>query len=108
MSQQSDMAEVVYRQLSAKPISTAHLVRELRQRWGSEHGVGSVHGFIREVATCLLEHDDVEVGNMVAGRFVPWTLEPWDASNKIDAELMAMDGFLDDEDRYVFRRTRAA
>jgi hypothetical protein len=108
MSQQSDMADVVYRQLSTEPVSAAHLVRELRQRWGSEHGVGSVHGFVREVATCLLEHEDVEVGDIAAGRFVSWTLAPWEAEEKIDAELMAMDSFLEDEDRYVFRRRRAA
>jgi hypothetical protein len=108
MSQQSDMADTVYRRLSSQPVAAAHLVRELRSRWGAEHGVGSVHGFVREVATCLLRHDDVEVGDVTAGRFIPWELAPWDAEEKMDAELMAMDLFLDDEDKYVFRKRPVA
>jgi hypothetical protein len=108
MSQQSDMADVVYGRLSTEPVSVAHMVRELRTRWGVEHGVGSVHGFVREVVTCLLSHDDVEVGDISAGRFVPWTLELWEADDKIDAELMAMESFLEDEDRYVFRKRAVA
>jgi hypothetical protein len=108
MSQQSDMADDVYHRLSSQPVAAAHLVRELRGRWGVEHGVGSVHGFVREVATCLLHYDDVEVGDVTAGRFVPWPLPSSDADERIDAELMAMDSFLDDEDKYVFRKRPVA
>ena len=98
------MADVVYGRLSAGPVAAAHIVRDLRSRWGVEHGVGSVHGFVREVASCLLHHDDVEVGDWKAGTFVPWKLPSWDADERIDSELMAMDEFLDDETRYVFRK----
>ena len=108
MSQQSDMADDVYNRLSTAPVSAAFLVRDLRQRWSSEHDAGSIHSFVREVATCLLHRDDVEVGDIADGRFVPWKLEPWDASNKIDAELMAMRSFLDDDEKYVFRKRPAA
>jgi hypothetical protein len=108
MSQQSDMADDVYRRLSSQPVAAAHLVRELRSRWGVEHGVGSVHGFVREVATCLLHHDDVEVGDVRDGGFVPRSLPAWDADERIDAELMAMHTFLDDESQYVFRKRPAA
>ena len=108
MSQQSDMADVVYSRLSTEPVSAAHLVRELRSRWGVEHGVGSVHGFVREVATCLLHHEDVEVGDVSGGAFVPWPLQSWDADDKIDADLMAMDTFLEDKSHYVFRKRPAA
>ncbi len=108
MSDQSDMADSVYDRLSSQPVPAAHLVRELRRLWGSDFGVRSVHGFVREVATCLLHHNDVEVGDMTAGRFVPWRLPPWDADERIDAELMAMNSFLDDEDKYVFRKTPMA
>ena len=108
MSQQSDMADDVYRRLSTGPVGAAQLVRELRSQWGAEHGVGSVHGFVREVAACLLHHDDVEVGDVRGGQFVSWSLPAWDADERIDAELMAMDRFLDDESQYVFRRTPAA
>jgi len=108
MSQQSDMADAVYHRLSAAPVAAAHLVRELRSRWGAEHGVGSVHGFVREVATCLLHYEDVQVGDVTTGKYVPWQLAPWEADERIDAELMAMDLFLEDEDRYVFRKKPVA
>lgn len=104
MSQQSDMAETVYSRLSKGPVSMAHLVRELRGRWGAEHGVLSVHGFVREVATCLLQHEDVEVGVLSEGRFLDWRLHPWEADEKIDRELMSMVAFLEDDNRYVFRK----
>jgi hypothetical protein len=94
MSQQSDMADAVYSRLSTSPVAAAQLVRELRSRWGAEHGVGSVHGFVREVATDLLHHDDVEVGDLRGGQFVSWLLPAWDADERIDAELMAWTGFL--------------
>ena len=108
MSQQSDMADDVYGRLSTAPVSAASLVRELRRRWGVEHGVAEVHCFVREVIGCLLRHEDVEVGEMTAGRFVSWNLEPWDADDRIDAELMAVDVFLDDEGKYVFQKRPAA
>ena len=108
MSQQSDMADDVYSRLSAGPVAAAHLVRDLRSRWGVEHGIGSVHGFVREVATCLLHRDDVEVGDVRDGSFIPWSLPQWDADEKIDAELRAMNTFLDDESQYVFRKRPAA
>jgi hypothetical protein len=108
MSQQSDMADAVYARLSSGPVAAAQLVRELRSRWGPEHGVGSVHGFVREVVTCLLHHDDVEIGDISGGQFEPWLLPPWDADERIEEELMAMDGFLDDESHYVFRKRAMA
>jgi len=104
MSQQSDMADDVRERLRSAPFPLACLVRELRAKWGAEHGVLSVHGFVREVANCLLDHADVEVGDLQEGRFVPWHLEPWDADERIDRELMAMTTFLDDEARYMFRQ----
>jgi hypothetical protein len=104
MSQQSDTADDVWVRLRGAPFPLACLVRELRVKWGAEHGVPSVHGFVREVATCLLHRDDVEVGDLEAGRFVPWQLEPWDADERIDRELMEMSAFLEDETRYIFRK----
>ena len=104
MSEQSDTADLVCERLRSAPFPLACLVRELRAKWGDEHGVLAVHGFVREVATCLLHRDDVEVGDLHKGRFVPWQTEPWHADEKIDTELMAMTAFLDDEARYVFRK----
>ena len=103
MSQQSDMADAVYKRLQEGPVSAATLVRDLRKRWGAEFRASSVHGFVREVATCLLHRDDIEVGHIEEGRFIAWNLEPWDADRRIDKEFIAMDHFLDDETQYVFR-----
>lgn len=104
MSQQSDMADSVYTRLNEGPVPTSHLVRELRDRWGPDHGVSAVHGLLREVATCLLWRNDVELGEIKEGRYVSWALEPEDANTKIDEELTSMDAFLADENRYVFRK----
>jgi hypothetical protein len=105
MSQQSDMAEEVYQRLSGGgTVSSACLIRELRARWGNDHGVSSVHSFVREVATCLLHFEDVDIGHVEDGKFVAWTLDPWDADEKFDSALMAMDHFLENETRYVFQR----
>ena len=98
------MADVAYQRVKSAPLPIAHLIRELRAKWGVDFGVSSVHGFIREVAYCLLVHDDVQVGDIAEGRFVPWTLEPSEVEQKIDRDLMSMGAFLDDETRYVFRR----
>jgi len=107
MSQQSDMAERVYHRLAQSDVSAVELVQELRTKWGPAHGVGEVHRFVEEVAACLL-HDDVVVGETCGGQFTSWRLEPWDAHARIAQELLAMDNFLDEKDRYVFRRTRKA
>ncbi len=92
--------------MGERPVVSADLVRELRARWGSDHGVGSVRRFVEEVVACLLHHDDVEVGDMAEGRFTPWSLEPWDAHKKIADELMSMDALFEDQTRYVFRKTQ--
>lgn len=104
MSQQSETANVVFERLESAPFPLACLVRELRAKWGVAHEIPSVHRFVCEVATCLLRRDDVEVGDLEEGKFVPWRIEPYDAEGKIDDELMAMTAFLDDEARYVFRK----
>ena len=108
MSQQSDLADDVYGRLSTAPVSAASLFRKLRRRWSVKHGFAEVHCFVREVIGCLLLHEDVEVGEMTAGRFVSWKLDSCDADDKVDAELMAMDVFLDDEGKYVFQKRPAA
>jgi hypothetical protein len=90
--------------LSDGPVSAAHLVRQLRDRWGVEHGVSAVHGFVREVATCLLWRGDVDLGDFKEGRFVSWSLEPEDADTRVDEELMSVDAFLEDQSRYVFQK----
>jgi len=104
MSQQSDMADAVYSRLSTGPVTVSSLVRELRDRWGPEHGVSAGHGFLAEVATCLLHRDDVEMGDAKEGRLVAWEIDPWDANHRLEEELMALGAFHGDESRFVFRK----
>lgn len=104
MSRQSDMSDEVYARLGRGPVSVATLVRELRDRWGPGHGISEVHFFVAEVGTGLLHFDDVELGSVKEGRFVAWPLDPWDADERLEEELMALDAFLEDEDRYLFRK----
>jgi hypothetical protein len=105
MSQQSDMADRFYDQLAKSDVSVADLVEELRLKWGPEHRVPEVHCFVEEVAASLLR-EDVEIGDILDGRFSAWMLERWDAHAKVAQELLAMDTFLDDKNRYVFYRTQ--
>ena len=104
MSDQSEMAEGVLRRLESGPVPAADLVEEVRKRWGPEHGVSEVHGFVREVATCLLWTCQVEVGELGEGRYSAWPVEPEDADERIELELMAMDAFLVDRAIIVFRK----
>src|SRR4029077_10841585 len=103
MSQQSDMADEVYHRLAHFDVSVSELVQELRRKWGPGRGVGEVHRFVEEVAACLLR-DDVELGDVIDGRFTSWGLEPGDAHFRLQQELLARDSFLDDSDHNVFRR----
>ncbi len=97
MSQQSDMADAIYARLAGGPISAATLVRELRHRWGPDHRIASVHFFIVEAITCLLHHDDVEVGDLTPAGAFSWGLPPEDSSEKIETQLLSMTTWLEDE-----------
>ncbi len=43
---------------------------------------------------------------MTTGRFTPWSIEPWEAHEKIQDDLMSMDSFLEDKTQYVFHRAQ--
>ena len=107
MSQQSDVADAIYHRLSAGPVSVASLVRELRERWGPEHRVSEVHGFLAEVSRCTIGRDGVQLGAVVDGRFVPWQGELCDIDDRFEEEMEAADAFIEDENRYVFVRKEA-
>lgn len=101
------MADAIHQRLSAGPVSVASLVRELRARWGPEHGVSAVHGFIAEVSRCTIGRDGVQIGALVDGRFVPWQGEPCDVDDRFEEEMKSADVFIEDENRYVFAKEEA-
>ncbi len=80
------------------------MIREIREEWGPSHGVVEVHHFVREVGTCLLWGNDVEVGHIEDGQFVAWPVEPEEADERIAEELVPMDQFWEDPTCYVFRQ----
>jgi len=93
----------VYDATAKGPVSLANFVRELRVAWPGEN-VATVHAAACELATGLLHHGDIEVGSLEGKTFVPWSMSRWEAARKIDTELKSMHDFLQDENRYVFRR----
>jgi len=107
MSLEQDPAETAnsgYYAATAKgPVALADVVRDFRGAW-RDQGVEMIHAAACEVATGLLHHGDVEVGEFDGKQFVPWTLSPWAAAERISAEVMPMNDFLQDGRRYVFRR----
>ena len=98
-------ADAVYEETAVGDVPLASVVRQYRDAWG-EQGVASVHAAAREVAACLLHHDDIEVGDCTDKHYSGWQLDPWEADEKISRELTAMADFLIDEQRYIFRRKR--
>lgn len=96
----------VYDDTAKAPVDLASFVRDARQAW-PKADVAVVHAVTLEVATGLLMRSDIEIGSMVDGKFVPWGMSPWQASDKIHQEIGGMAGFLSDPSRYVFRRKTA-
>ncbi len=104
LSLEQDAAGPSYYGATAKgPVALAGIVREFRVAW-PEQGVDWVHASACEVATALLHHGDVEVGDFDGTKFVPWRMPRWVAAEKISAELRPMPDFLEDAHHYVFRR----
>lgn len=104
LSLEQDAAGPSYYGATARgPVSLAGITREFRTAW-PEQSVAVVNGAVCEVATALLHHGDVEVGDFDGDRFVPWPMTSWAAAEKIGAELRAKNEFVEDDRRYVFRR----
>ncbi len=104
MSQQSVLAEYAYTKLTDGPLPVAHLVRLIKNKWKTVASPNGVHLFVSESVSCLLRHEDIEVGDVIAGRYIAWTIDPWDAHEKIEKEICALDDYLEGETRYVFKK----
>lgn len=100
---EQDPASNVFEVSAGAPVTLAHWVKELQTAW-PDADVRVVHGAVHEIAAALLHRGDVEVGERRANQFVPWRMTRWDAEARIHSELMAMKDFLQDENRYVFRK----
>jgi hypothetical protein len=103
MSQQSDLADLVYQRIKLAPVSVASLVDEIRTRWGEGHSIGSVHHFVIEAVYGLLSHQDVDVGDIRGGHFVSWAIESLDAYDRIESTLMPLRTAFEDQHTLVFQ-----
>jgi hypothetical protein len=99
-------AGLIHDELAKAPVALATLVGQFRVAWPGE-GVAAVHSAAMEVAADLLHQGDVQVGDLEAGKFVPWPIKPWAAEEKIRAELLAQPGFYANDRQIVFRRKPA-
>ncbi len=104
MSQQSELADWAYVSLENGPLPASRLVHMVREKWDTVANPSAVHFFVAESLACLLRNDDVEVGNISEGRFVSWTYERCDSTQKIEDELCSLEAYLEDESHYVFRK----
>jgi hypothetical protein len=104
LSLEQDPAGPAYYGATAKgPLTLASVVHDFRVAWHGQKREMINEGAC-EVAMALLHHGDVEVGDLVGGKFIPWELTRWDAAEKIHTEMMAQPNFLEDEQHYIFRR----
>lgn len=108
MSQQSELADYAYAKLDDGQLSAAHLVRLIREKWQALATPESVHFFVSESVRCLMGRVGVEVGDIIDGQFVRWDLELWDADETFESEVCALDTYLEDDTRYVFRKQKPA
>jgi hypothetical protein len=96
------MADLVYGRICSGPVPAALLTNEIRLKWGTQHPAASVNLFVREVASCLLHREDVDVGDVSEAMFVSWNLEPWAADEKVGALLMSARHDFHDSQHVVF------
>src|SRR5580698_1392973 len=103
MSQQSELADLIYQRVRLGSVSIASLVDETRARWGDGHSIESVHHFVIEAIYCLLVHQDVDVGDITDGQFVSWRTGPLVTYERIESTLTRLGTAFADHDSIVFR-----
>ena len=96
-------AGAYYERTQAAPLTLATVVKELRGAWPAENAA-VVHRAALEVGTALLHRGDIEMGEIVGGRFVPSELAPWLANERMITEVDASPGWFENEQIVVFRR----
>jgi hypothetical protein len=103
MSLQSEFSDSVYQRVKLGWVSLASLVDETRARWGAGHSIESVHHFVIEAIYLLLIHQDVDVGDIANGQFIPWVTGPLVAYVQIESKVMQVGTAFEDHDSIVFR-----
>lgn len=92
-----------YERTKSGPLSLATVVKELREAWPKEN-IPVVHSAALEVGTALLHRGDIEVGEMVDGKFVPSPNAPWQTNEQMQSDLKDTSTPFENDRRYIFRR----
>jgi hypothetical protein len=92
-----------YERTKSGPLSLAAMVKEMRDAWPAEN-ISLVHTAALEVATALLHRSDIEAGELVDGKFVPYQFSRWHLNELMTSEVGASSVPFDNQRIYVFRR----
>lgn len=92
-----------YDRTALGPLPLATILREMQQAWPRET-VARIHEAGLEVGTALLHRSDVEVGELVDGKFAPYPGPSWHINALMVSEIKSSATLFDNEHRYVFRR----
>jgi hypothetical protein len=92
-----------YERTKSGQLSLATMVKEIREAWPKEN-ISLVHTAALEVATALLHRSDIEVGELVDGKFVPSKSPPWHDNERMLSEIQHSADLFQNDHVYVFRR----
>ena len=93
----------VYERTKSGPLPLATVVKEMREAWPTE-SITVVHAAALEVGSALLHRRDMEIGELVDGKFVPSTSAPWQTNERMISAVNTSNTFFADDRIYVFRR----
>jgi hypothetical protein len=85
------------------PLPLATVVKDFHDEWPSG-SVSMIHFAALEVGTALLHRGDIEVGEMVGGKFVPVSSPAWEINRRMIDELRHSPILFGNMEVYVFRR----
>jgi hypothetical protein len=100
---QDASAGAFYDRTGTGPLPLAAVVKEFREAWPKEN-ISLIHTAALEVGTALLHRSDIEVGELVGGKFVPSPDAPWQTNEQMRAHLKDASAPFENDQLYVFRR----
>ncbi|MEO7415362.1 MAG: hypothetical protein ABIZ81_18610 [Opitutaceae bacterium] len=103
LSLEPDASVGAYERTATGPFALATVIREFREEWPKE-SIALIHWAALEVGTALLHRGDIEVGELVGGKFVPSKFPPWHTNEKMLSEIQHSPDLFGNDRVYVFRR----
>jgi hypothetical protein len=96
-------AGAYYDRTAHGPLPLAAIVRDMRREWPKESNI-AIHHAALEVGSGLLHRSDIEAGELLDGKFVPYDSPAWHVHRLMTDEVKASPDLYDNERTYVFRR----